>query len=82
MSAKLKVAIIGAGPAGLAQAIELAKLPFVEYNLYEKADRVKEIGAGISIQPTTWRLLEIMGAAGHLRKSHWFAPADDHYVRH
>ncbi|KAJ4287535.1 hypothetical protein N0V90_012238 [Kalmusia sp. IMI 367209] len=78
----MRVAIIGAGPAGLAAAIELAKLSFVEYTIYEKADRVKEIGAGISIQHTTWRLLEIMGAAEYLRTSDWFAPEDQHYVRH
>jgi salicylate hydroxylase len=78
----MKVAIIGAGPAGLAAAIEFAKLPFIEYTVYEKADRVKEIGAGISIQRTTWRMLEVMGAAQHLRNSDSFAPGDGHYVRH
>lgn len=78
----MKVAIIGAGPAGLAAGIELSRLPFVEYTVYEKADRVKEVGAGISIQRTTLRLLEHLGAAHHLRNSDWFAPDDNHYVRH
>ncbi|KAF2712172.1 salicylate hydroxylase [Pleomassaria siparia CBS 279.74] len=78
----MRVAIIGAGPAGLAAAIELSRLPFVDYTVYEKANQVKEIGAGISIQPSTWRLLEHLGAAQHLRNSDWFAPEDHHYVRH
>ncbi|KAK5125721.1 hypothetical protein LTR85_011995 [Meristemomyces frigidus] len=78
----MKVAVIGAGPAGLAAAIELAKLPFVDYSVYEKADKVKEVGAGISIQRTTWRMLEVMGAAQYLRDSDRYRPDDDHYVRH
>lgn len=78
----MKIAIIGAGPAGLAAAIELSRLPFADYTVYEKADRVKEIGAGISIQRITWRLLEHLGAAQYLRDSDWFAPEDHHYVRH
>ena len=78
----MKVAIIGAGPAGLAAAIELSRLPFIDYTVYEKADSVKEIGAGISIQPITWRLLEHLGAARYLRDSDWFRPEDGHYVQH
>lgn len=78
----MKVAIIGAGPAVLAAAIELSKLPFVQWTLYEKSETVKEIGAGISIQLNTWRMLEVMGAADALRASDHFRPEDGHYVRH
>ncbi|CAK39155.1 FAD/NAD(P)-binding domain-containing protein [Aspergillus niger] len=52
---KLRVAIIGAGPAGLGAAIEFAKLPFVELRVYEQARELREVGAGISIQQNTWR---------------------------
>ncbi|KAK4494080.1 hypothetical protein PRZ48_014378 [Zasmidium cellare] len=82
MTGKLRVAVIGAGPAGLAIAIELKKLPFVEYTLYERNDRISEIGAGISIQQTTWRMLEVMGAAEYLRDSTFHRPQDGHSVRH
>ncbi|KAK4543550.1 hypothetical protein LTR36_005445 [Oleoguttula mirabilis] len=44
----MKVAICGAGPAGLAAAIEFAKLPFVDWRLYEQASKIREIGAGIT----------------------------------
>ncbi len=81
-SSRLKVAIIGAGPAGLGAAIQFAKLPFVDWNLYEQATAIREIGAGISIQPTTWRLLELLGAAKNLKPRDFFRAPDGHSVQH
>ena len=79
---QLKVAIEGAGPAGLATAIEIAKLPFVDWTLYERGDIVKEIGAGISIQPNTWRMLDEMGASKNLVPDDFYRPPDGHYSQH
>ena len=79
---QLKVAIIGAGPAGLGTAIEIAKLPFVDWKLYERGDVVKEIGAGISIQPNTWRMLDEMGASKNLIPDDFYRPPDGHYSQH
>lgn len=79
---RLKVAIIGAGPAGLGAAIEFARLPFVNWNLYEQATTIREIGAGISIQPSTWRRLEDLGAAKNLKPEDFFRPEDNHSVQH
>lgn len=59
----LTVAIVGAGPGGLATAIALGALPFVRVRVYEKADRPREAGAGISIGPNGWRVLRLLGAA-------------------
>ena len=39
---KIKVAIIGGGPGGLGAAIELGKLPYVDWQLYEKKPRISE----------------------------------------
>jgi salicylate hydroxylase len=78
----LKVAIIGAGPAGLGAAIEFSRLPYVEWNLYEQATAIREIGAGISIQPSTWRMLENLGAAQNLKPEDLYRPADRHSVQH
>ncbi|TVY93395.1 Salicylate hydroxylase [Lachnellula willkommii] len=80
--ARLRVAIIGGGPAGLGAAIEFAKLPFVDWNLYEQATEIREIGAGISVQPTTWRLLEHLGAAGNLKSDDFYRAPDGHSVQH
>jgi len=81
-SPRLKVAIIGSGPAGLGAAIELSRLPFVEWDLYEQATAIREIGAGISIQPSTWRLLEHLGVAANLTAEDFYRPADNHSVQH
>ncbi|KAF2805842.1 salicylate hydroxylase [Mytilinidion resinicola] len=81
-SANLKIAIIGAGPAGLGALITLSILPFVTATIYEKKDEVSEIGAGISIQPNTWRMLEHMGAAEVLQNSPFHRAADGHSTQH
>ncbi|KAH7155360.1 hypothetical protein B0J13DRAFT_618816 [Dactylonectria estremocensis] len=79
---RIKVAIIGSGPAGLSAAIELSKLPFIDWRLYEQKPTISELGTGITLQRNTWRLLERLGAAKHLRASDFFRPADGHDVQY
>ncbi len=79
---KLKVAIIGGGPAGLAAAIALSKRSFIDWKLYEKKAEISAIGNGISIQPNTWRMLEKLGASHHLQNDDYFRPLDGHYLQH
>ncbi|KAJ3455849.1 hypothetical protein MRS44_017331 [Fusarium solani] len=74
----IRVAIIGGGPAGLAAAIELARLPFVDWHLYEQKPAISEIGTGITLQRSTWRLLEKLEASKHLRAGDFFRPSDGH----
>ncbi|EHY59865.1 hypothetical protein HRR90_008747 [Exophiala dermatitidis] len=78
----LDVAIIGAGPAGLAAAIEFAKLPYVRWRLYEQATAIREIGAGISIQRNTWRILDVLGASKNFDPKDYFRAPDHHSVQH
>ncbi|KAB5517538.1 putative FAD-binding monooxygenase [Coniochaeta sp. 2T2.1] len=59
----LKVAIVGGGPGGLSTAIALSQIPHVEVALYEQAKVLSEVGAGISIGPNTWNVLELLGVA-------------------
>ncbi|OTA95500.1 hypothetical protein M434DRAFT_202701 [Hypoxylon sp. CO27-5] len=73
---RLKVAIIGGGPAGLGAAIELAKLPFIDWELYEKKPGVSETGGGLSLQPQIWRLLEHNGAARNFNAKDFFRSAE------
>lgn len=58
---KLKVAISGGGPAGLAAAIALRKIPGVEVTIYEQARELREIGAGLRVGFNSWRVLELLG---------------------
>lgn len=57
---KLKVIIAGAGIAGLAVAIALQRLPYLDVELYEQADELKEIGASIAISPNVSYLIYIL----------------------
>jgi salicylate hydroxylase len=66
----LRVAIVGAGPAGLGAAIALSKLRDVEVNIYEKAMELREVGAGIRIGYNGWKVLELLGAADGVRGHH------------
>lgn len=42
---RVKVGVIGAGPGGLAIAINLLKLPFIDLNIYDQATELREVGA-------------------------------------
>ncbi|KAF8992591.1 hypothetical protein BDQ17DRAFT_1432263 [Cyathus striatus] len=70
---KQRVAIVGAGIAGLAFALALTRLvPDVEIDIYEQAQEIKEIGAGLGFWPRTWEILKSLGVdealAEHLPK--------------
>lgn len=41
----MKIGVIGAGPGGLAVAINLLKLPFIDLNIYDQATELREVGA-------------------------------------
>ncbi|KAF4119295.1 salicylate hydroxylase [Geosmithia morbida] len=72
----IRVAIIGGGPAGLSAAIELGRLDFVDWRLYEQKPTISEIGTGLSLQQNTWHLLEKLGASKHLKADDFFRPGD------
>lgn len=57
------VAIIGGGPAGLAAAIALSQLPFLDVTIYERNTEPREAGAGISLSYNAWKVLDLLGAA-------------------
>jgi salicylate hydroxylase len=42
---KIKIAIVGAGPGGLAAAINLLRLPFVDLSVYDQTRELREVGA-------------------------------------
>ena len=48
---RLKVLIAGVGIAGLATAVALRQLPFVDVELYERSPELGEIGASIALSP-------------------------------
>ena len=62
-SADMRVAIAGAGIAGLTSAIALAERGF-EVDVYERAPALLEIGAGIQLSPNAMAVLDRLGSSG------------------
>ncbi|KAK5744622.1 hypothetical protein LTR17_002017 [Elasticomyces elasticus] len=62
----LRIAIIGAGVAGLAAAIALQHHDGIDVQLYERATELREIGASIALGPNGMRTLERLGVSGAL----------------
>lgn len=66
----LRVAIVGGGPGGLGSAIALSKISNVRVTVYEQASVLHEVGAGISVGPNSWKVLELLGAADAVDSGH------------
>jgi salicylate hydroxylase len=54
------IAVIGGGIGGLAAALSLLGAGF-DVHVYEQADAVRDVGAGIQISPNASRLLSRLG---------------------
>lgn len=80
--AKIRVAIIGGGPAGLAAAIALSENPHIKWALYEKKPEISEIGNGLTLQPNTWKMLEKLGVSQNIRANDVFRPSGGHGTTH
>jgi salicylate hydroxylase len=59
------IAIAGAGIAGLTAALALARRG-IPATVFEQADVLQEIGAGLQISPNAWRVLDALGLADPL----------------
>ncbi|KAL1876850.1 hypothetical protein VTK73DRAFT_9152 [Phialemonium thermophilum] len=66
---KLRVAIIGAGIAGLAAAIALKHHEGIDVQIYERATALAEIGASIALGPNGMRTLDRLGVYNALDDS-------------
>ncbi|MBS1304174.1 FAD-dependent oxidoreductase [Loktanella sp. SALINAS62] len=67
MIAKRHVAVIGGGPAGLTTALALA-MQGASVCVYEQADRLGDIGAGLQISPNGARALAAIGLTDGLQR--------------
>lgn len=71
---RLRIAISGGGPAGLAAAIALLEKPEFEVTIYEQATELRQVGAGLRVGYNSWRVLELLGVAdkvkGHIKIDH------------
>jgi salicylate hydroxylase len=67
MPGSLRIAIIGSGIGGLTAALAL-RARGLDASVFEQAEAVREIGAGVSIHPNAARLLKRIGLDDQLRK--------------
>ncbi|KAM3416728.1 6-hydroxynicotinate 3-monooxygenase [Cercospora zeina] len=58
---KLRIAIVGAGIAGLATAIALQDHEGIDVQVYERAPLLQEVGASIALGPNGMKALERLG---------------------
>jgi salicylate hydroxylase len=66
MARSVRVAVIGAGVGGLAAACAL-RLHGCEVALYERADELGEVGAGLQLGPNAVKVLRALGIENKLR---------------
>lgn len=62
VAADRHIAIAGGGIAGLTTALAVADTD-TRVTLFEQADRLEEVGAGLQVSPNAWRVLEALGVA-------------------
>jgi salicylate hydroxylase len=63
----LRIVIVGAGIGGLAAACALRQRGF-EVAIFERADKLEEVGAGLQIGPNGVRVLRALGLGEELRR--------------
>lgn len=62
----MKIAIVGAGISGLTAALALYEQGLKDVQIYERAAKLTEMGAGIQLAPNAVRLLYQLGLASRL----------------
>jgi 2-polyprenyl-6-methoxyphenol hydroxylase-like FAD-dependent oxidoreductase len=72
----MKITIIGGGIAGLTNALALNKLGFSQ--VFERAEQLNEVGAGIWMQPNALKVLDWLGPR-RLRPRKWYAVRPGRY---
>lgn len=65
MADRKRALVIGGGPGGLAAAVALGRVG-VEAHVFEQASELREIGAGVGLQPNAMKALRSMGLADRL----------------
>ena len=63
----LRIAIVGGGIGGLTAALALRALG-LDVSVFEQAEVLREIGAGVSIYPNAARLLKRIGLEARLQR--------------
>ncbi|MEU4362614.1 FAD-dependent monooxygenase [Promicromonospora sp. NPDC023987] len=73
-----RIAVIGGGMGGLTAAIALTRIAGVHVTVFEQADKLGEVGAGVTVAPNAQRVLDQLGVLKPVR--HAGAVPDGHGV--
>lgn len=65
----MKIAIAGAGITGLSLGLALQKTGFQEFEIFERAAELNEVGAGIMLQPNAMKVLDWLGLGDRCREA-------------
>ena len=65
----MKIFIIGGGITGLTTGLALDKYGVDDYQIFERAAELNEVGAGIMLQPNAMRVLDWLGIGDKIRKA-------------
>lgn len=66
---RFRVAICGAGIGGLTTAVTLSRFPDIEVEIFEGAQQLAELGAGIGLFPRPWEIVKKLGLEEDLLKT-------------
>jgi salicylate hydroxylase len=67
LASTLRIAIPGAGMAGMATALSLAQKGFENIDIYETASGLGFVGAGIQVAPNLSRVLQNLGVWDNIK---------------
>lgn len=68
VSPSTRIAIIGGGMGGLTAAIALTKIAGVQVTVFEQANQLGEVGAGVTVAPNAARVLDRLGVLERIRQ--------------
>lgn len=74
MTKQLRILIAGAGIGGLASALALLRRGFA-VEIYEKAETLGEVGAGVQISPNAMRVLVDLGLEDKIKQAYFIPKA-------
>ena len=63
----LRAVVVGGGIGGIAAAVALARAG-IDVRVYEQAQQLTEVGAGVSLAPNGLRMLERLGVGEGIRR--------------
>lgn len=68
MDVALRAVVVGGGIGGIAAAVALARAG-IDVEVYEQAQQLAEVGAGVSLAPNGLRMLERLGVGEQVRRA-------------